>query len=87
MQKTGTYNAENGDLYTSWSYINTDFINPLKEIKKNKSNLKEKKRKKYRKRGLKWNFNEINFYFFSLFFMSRKMSLYRSENVLLSLIN
>ena len=45
MQKTGTYNAENGDLYTSWSYINTDFIIPLKEIKKNKSNLKEKKEK------------------------------------------
>ena len=45
MQKMGTYNAENGDLYTSWSYINTDFINPLKEIKNNKSNLKEKKEK------------------------------------------
>ena len=45
MQKMGTYSAENGDLYTSWIYINTDFIIPLKEIKKNKSNLKEKKEK------------------------------------------
>ena len=85
MQKTGTYNAENGDIYTSWSYINTDFINPLKEIKKNKSNLKEKKRKKkkkYRKWGLKWNFNEINFYFFLYFYESENVLLFRSNNKL-----
>ena len=59
MQKMGTYNAENGDLYTSWSYINTDFINPLKEIKKNKSNLKEKKEKK-RKNTENGDLNEIS---------------------------
>ena len=55
MQKKGTYNAEKGDLYTLLSHINTGLISHLKEIKKNKSNLKEKKRKKYkyRKRGLK----------------------------------
>ena len=45
MQKKGTYNAEKGDLYTLLSYINTGLISHLKEIKKNKSNLKEKKEK------------------------------------------
>jgi len=53
LQKTGTYTAENGDLYILLRYINTDFINHLKEIKNNKSNLKEKKRIEYRKKGLK----------------------------------
>lgn len=45
MQKKGTYNAEKGDLYTLLSHINTGLISHLKEIKKNKSNLKEKKEK------------------------------------------
>ena len=53
LQKMGTYTAENGDLYTLLRYINTDFISHLKEIKNNKSNLKEKKRIEYRKKGLK----------------------------------
>ena len=67
----GTYTAENGDLYTLLRYINTDFISHLKEIKNNKSNLKEKKRIEYRKKGLKWNFNETHFSL-SLFFLIRE---------------